>query len=46
MLNLIFQKFFKTINNLIDRNKLVFILLIFGAYFKITKLNTLFLLII
>lgn len=33
------QIFFKVINNLISLNKLVFILLIFDIYFKITELN-------
>lgn len=45
-LNLIFQIFFKAMNNLVGLNRLVFILLIFGIYFKIIKLNILFLLII
>ena len=42
-LNLIFQNFFKAINNLVGLNKLVFTLTIFGIYLKQMKLNILFL---
>lgn len=45
-LKLILQMFFKTINNLMNPNKLVLTLLIFGAYFRITKQDALFLSII
>lgn len=38
--------FFKITNNLISFNKLVFMLLIFNTYFRITKLDVLFLSII
>lgn len=37
--NLALQISFKTINNCVDFNELVFILLMFGAYPKITELN-------
>lgn len=34
---LVFQKFFKAINNSVDSNGLVFILLVFNTYPKITE---------
>lgn len=37
--NLVVQIFFKTINNLIDPNRLVFILLIFDVYSRIIDLD-------
>lgn len=40
-LNLAFQIFFKTINNSVDPNKLVFTLLFFDIYSKIIKQDTL-----
>lgn len=43
--NLAFQIFFKAINDLVSLNKLVFILLVLGVYFKMTKQDTSFLLI-
>lgn len=43
--NLTFQIFFKAINNLIRPHELIFTLFVFIAYFKMTKLDALFLLI-
>lgn len=37
--NLAFQMFFKDIKNLMGFNGLIFILLVFGAYFQMTSLD-------
>lgn len=42
-LDLVLQMIFKTINNLLSPNGLVFTLLVFGAYPRMIKLNTPFL---
>ena len=38
--DLAFQMFFKTIKNFVSPNRLVFILLVFSTYPRITKLDT------
>lgn len=38
--DLVFQIFFKAINNLVGLNEQVYTLLIFGVYFKMTQLDT------